>query len=199
MKKETLLLPNVTNDLKTVAKFQIKNIGDWRFSYIGSLTLISVVIGVLLQSVWIALLIFSAAAYHIVRYILEYRRYRIEIKAVMSAVDRAVDRADISISTERLSHVATETIYEPHSAGKSTQLTKNVTYFYFESGSRWRVPRVPEHYKWSRNFHTSRTGLENVSLQGDEFYIISLQGYHDIAYIYPCKYFDLDVNWGISH
>jgi hypothetical protein len=52
MKKETLLLPNVTNDLKTVAKFQIKNIGDWRFSYIGSLTLISVVIGVLLQSVW---------------------------------------------------------------------------------------------------------------------------------------------------
>lgn len=187
MKKETLLLSYITSDLKTVAKFQMSNVGEWRFSYIIPITLLSVIIGVLLKSIWVALLIFSVAAYHIVRYTIEYRDYSMKKKAVVSAVDRA----DVSVSVEHLSHINSETVYEPHRGRTRGHATKTATYYYFESGSRWRVPSVDKHYSWSKEYYISSKGLENISIKGDEFYLVSLQGYPDIAYIYPCKSFEL--------
>ena len=35
-------------------------------------------------------------------------------------------------------------------------------------------------------------GLENLSIQGDEFMYIFLQKYPDVVYVYPCKIFALD-------
>ena len=191
MKKETLLLSNITTDLKTVVNFQIVNIGNWRVSYIIPITLLSISMGVLLKSIWIAILIFSVAAYHIVRFIIEYRNYSVLKKAVINTIDRS----DICIATEKLSHIATETIYEPHIVGKKGLATKTAKYYYFESGNRWRVPTVDKHYKWSNNYCIGPQGLKNISIQGDEFYFISLQRHHDIAYIYPCKNFELEAAW----
>ncbi len=188
MKKEALLLPNITKDLKIIIKKQLVNTTGWRFSYIVPVTLLSVTLGVLLKNVWVALFIFSVAAYHTVRYIVEYRDYNTKKKAVMDAVDRA----DISVSIEKFSHTATETIYEPHSIATRGRATKTVKYYYFTSGIRWRVPGVENHYSWSKEYYISSKGLDNISIQGDEFYFISLQGYHDIAYIYPCKNFVLE-------
>ena len=188
MKKETLLISHITSDLKTVTNFQMDNIEEWRFSYIIPITLLSVLLGVILKNIWIALLIFSAAAYHIILFIIEHRNYSIKKKAVINAIARA----DICISTEKLSHIATEMIYEPHTVGTRGRSTKTVKYYYFESGSRWRVPTVDKHYKWSKDYYISSKGLENISIQGDKFYFVSLQGYHDIAYIYPCKNFELE-------
>ena len=188
MKKETLLLSNITNDLKAVVDSQIINIGNWRFSYIVPITLLSIIYGALLKNIWISLLIFSVAAYHIVRYIIGYRNCIIKKKTVKSAIDRT----DVCITIEKLSHIATETIYEPHNYGGRGNAAKTVRYYYFESGCRWRVPDVDKHYRWSKDYYISSKGLENTSIQGDEFYFISLQGYQDIAYIYPCKNFELD-------
>ena len=49
-----------------------------------------------------------------------------------------------------------------------------------------------EHYVWSKDYCLSSKGLDNISLQGDEFFYISLRGYYNVAYIYPCKLFELD-------
>ncbi len=115
MKKETLLLHHIMQDLKIVARFQMSNTADWRFSFIVPVTLLSVIFGWLFENIWIGLFIFSVAAYHIVRYVVECKEY-----------------------------------------------------------------------------YVSPKGLENISIEGDEFYYISLQGYPDVAYIYPCKNFILD-------
>ena len=80
MKKETLLLSNITNDLKAVVDSQIMNIVKLRFTYIVPITLLSIIYGALLKNIWISLLIFSVAAYHIVRYIIEYRNFIVKKK-----------------------------------------------------------------------------------------------------------------------
>ena len=69
---------------------------------------------------------------------------------------------------------------------------KSVTNFdeYFMMLNRF----VEKHYSWSKDFYLSSKGLENISMKGDEFYFVSLQSHHDIAYIYPCKNFELDEN-----
>jgi len=190
MKKETLSLHNITQDFKTVASLQLSNTTDWRLSFIIPITLISVIIGVILKNAWIALLIFSVAAYHIVRFVIEIKNNAIKKKHIMDVVERA----DISISIERFNHIAEETIYEPHTFGKRGESHKIVKYYYFASGISWRVPNVDKHYQWSKEYYISSKGLENISIQGDEFYYISLQEYSDISYIYPCKNFVLDEN-----
>jgi hypothetical protein len=118
----------------------------------------------------------------------EYRDY----KANMQRITDGIQRGDVSITTERFSHAATETIIEPHQTLTKTKITSIATFFYFEAGRRWRVPKVDKHYKWSKEYYVSTKGLENISLQGDEFFYVSLQGNFDIAYIYPCKNFALD-------
>ncbi len=187
MTKETLTLQNITDDLRRVAFFGLSNVQEWRFFSIISVTLLAVMLGIFLKSVWIGIAIFSVAAYHIVRYVMEYRKYRERKKAIANVLDRG----DISVSVEKLSHVAMETIYEPHGHGKHRHTTKEVTFFYFLSGGRWRIPNVDKHYVWSKDYYISSKGLENASVGGDEYFYISLQGYHDIAYVYPCKFFVL--------
>lgn len=188
MKKETLSLHHITQDLRIVTSYQLYNTADWRLSFIIPIAIFAVFFGVILKNIWIALLIFSVSAYHIIRFVIETKQYVIKKKAITDVVDRA----DISISIERLDHIATETDYEPHAAGIKGKSNKVLKYYYFASGGRWRVPNVEKHYKWSKEYYISSRGLENVSLQGDEFYVVALQGYSDVSYIYPCKFFELD-------
>jgi len=193
--KEMLTLQNITEDLRRIAFLNLSNVDEWRFSYIIPVTLLAVMIGVFLKNIWIGLLIFSVAAYHIVRYVMEYRIYKERKKAIAYVLDRG----DISISVEKLSHIATETIYEPHTYKGHSHVTKTVTFFHFMSGGRWRVPSVGKHYTWSKDYHISLKGLENISINGEEFFYISLQGYHDIAYIYPRKFFLLGSDLNDKH
>ena len=188
MHKEKLTLFNIKHDLHNVASFKISNASDWRFSYIVPITLLAIMIGVLTKSILIGLLIFSVAAYHIVLYIPSCKEYFRQKKAIKEALDRG----DISISVEKLSHIGTESIYEPHMGGRRVHEFKTVTFYYFVSGTRWRLPEVYKHYGWSKEYYLSNKGLENISVEGNEFYYISLQGEYDIAYIYPCKIFQLD-------
>ena len=190
MKKEKITLEAIKQDLMKMVNFQLSNKSDWRFSYIVPITLLAVMAGVLLKNVIVGLLIFSVAAYHIVRYVIEYREHKKSKLAIISFVERG----EISISNEVFSHIANETIYEPHRAGRRARATKVIFVYYFNSGSSWRVPNVDMHYSWSKEFYISSKGLENISISGDEFYFVSLQSHQEIAYIYPCKNFELDAN-----
>lgn len=187
MTKETLTLSNIVNDLRSIAFFNLSNVEEWRFSYIIPITLLAVIIGIILKSIWVGLLIFSAAAYHIVCYVMEYKSYKAKKKAIADILDRG----DISICIEKLSHIAEETIYEPRTHGRHSHVTKTITVFYFMSGGSWRLPNVRKYYEWSKDYFISSKGLENISISGDEFFRVSLRGYYDIAYIYPCKFFVL--------
>ena len=188
MQKDKLTLANVRQDLDKIANAKISNVGEWRSAYYIPITILAVMIGILLKNIWIGLLIFSVAAYHIVMNVIEHRKHGEQEKAITDILDRG----DISISVERLSHIAHETIYEPHTHGKHTHVTKEVIFFYFESGISWRVPSVDKHYQWSSKCYLSSTGLINMSVSGNEFFYVALKGNHDIAYIYPCKLFELD-------
>ena len=188
MKKETISLSNIQNDLMIIANTQISNDADVRLVFIVPLTLLSVLLGIFLKNIWISLAILALAVYQTVRFVFEYRDYKAKKKSICDVLERG----DISISTERFSHVAAQTIVEPHNVGTRIKNTKTAVFFYFESGVGWRVPSMDKHYKWSKEYYVSTKGLENISIQGDEFFYVSLQGHFDIAYIYPCKNFTLD-------
>ena len=190
MKKEKLMLEAIKQDLLKVVNFQLSNKTDWRFSYIVPITLLAVMVGLLVKNIFVGLLIFSVAAYHILRYVIEYREYKQNKNAVISLIQRG----EISIATEKFSHIAKETIFEPHRAGRRSKTIKTITVYYFEGGASWRVPIIEKHYSGSKDFYISSKGLENISIAGDEFFFVRLQNHADIAYIYPCKNFELDVN-----
>ena len=188
MKKDIITIEHVKNDLLKIVKFQLSNKLDWRFIYIIPLTAMAVLVGILLESALIGAGIFSFAVYHIIRLILEYKEIRARKKAVLSIGSRA----DISVSTEIFSHIATDGIYEPHWTGKRNTAKKLVTLYHFSAGSSWRAPAFVKYYEWSRDFYISPKGLQNISIPGDEFFFISLQKHLDISFIYPCKNFELD-------
>lgn len=188
MEKEVITLSGIKDDLGKVAFFNILNEGEWRLAYILPITALAIIVGAFLKSILLALLIFSVAAYHIVEFIIQTRNYQMRKKAIKELIDRG----DISIAVEHLSHIVIEQVYEPHRCGSRVYKMKDVTFFCFDSVLRWRVPDVNKHYEWSKEYYVSSKGLENISVQGNEFFYISLQGHHNIAYIYPCKCFVLD-------
>ena len=194
MKKDKLTLDAIKEDLLKMAESKILNKTEGRFLYIVPITLLAILLGILLENIFVGLLVFSPAVYHIVRYIIEYREYRQSKRAVLALIARG----EISISKDALSHIAEETIYEPNYRytlySRRTRALKTVTVFHFKGCASWRIPEVYGHYTWSREFHISSYGLENTSLIGDEFYFVSLQANHEIAYIYPCKFFELDAS-----
>ena len=188
MTKETITLEAIKQDLMITAVCQILNKEEWRFTYIIPITLISVLVWIYWQSLWISILVFSVAAYHIVCYAKE----RKEHNAKKRAIKALIERGEISISVEQLSHIADETIYEPHVSGRRARSLKTIKKYYFHSSASWREPDVMKHYRWSHDFCLSPKGLDNISISGDDFYFVSLQGSREVSYIYPCKFFTLD-------
>ena len=49
-------------------------------------------------------------------------------------------------------------------------------------------------YKWSQKYHTSVDGLENISLEGDEFYAVIDTETQTVVYAYPKKFFEYEKN-----
>ena len=188
MKKETLTMEAIKSDLIKIANYQVSNTANWRFSYIVPFTALAIFLGVFTKSVFIGMAVFCVAAYHIARFIIKYKAYKAKKAAILSIIERG----EISISTETFSHIATDVIYEPHNVGRRTKSTKTITLYHFNGGSSWRAPLFAKHYEWSKEYYISPKGLENISIKGDEFYLVSLQLHNDIAYIYPCKNFELD-------
>ncbi len=187
--KEPLTLDNIKHDLAIVVRDQ-SSVTEDRYSYsILPITLIAVVLTFVLQLIWPGIAVFAVAAFLIVRYILAAKSHRDHAKAIKACLDRG----DIAISVETLSHIAEETVNEPRHTRKGRMRPYRVIVnYYFESGASWRVPTVEKHYKWSKEYYFSPAGLDNISVPGNEFYLISLQGHHEIAYIYPRKFFELD-------
>lgn len=196
VKKETVTLQNIKEDLNKLIAFRSSIKAEVFLGGAFGFTLLSLLLGILTKLVWLGVLLFLPA---LVLFIL----YGVFIKkavAQKSALRKISSREDILISVERLSHISEEEIYEPYISHKRAHSFKTVKFFCFNS-LRWRLlsyrtfGRPTEnfiHYSWSKEYSFSPQGLENVSLQGDEFYYVSLKNHPDVAYIYPCKYFELE-------
>lgn len=183
MDKDIITIEAIREDLYRIVKWQSSIICEWRLSLIGGFSVIAILLGLIFRSLWVGIAVFSVVAYQIVRFILAYK----EILAKKKAVRNISKRADISISTRPLSHIAQTVIHEPQLGYRGHVNTyKEVTMYYFDGSFSWRSPGFGRYYNWSEN-HTVL-----VVSDGDVCYCVSLQGYHDVAYIYPCKHFDLD-------
>ena len=191
MTKEPLRLSNIKGDLMKMADFYRANRTDVRLGFAVPIIMIAVILGVVTKSVWVGLALSTLSYFDIARYIRDMRAYRNTKAQILGAIERG----DISVSVETLSHIAEETIYEPYtmSVGGEAHRSnwKTVRMFYFEGGGSWRVPRVEKHYAWSKDYYMSPSGLLNTSTQGEDFFFVCLQGNYDIAYIYPCDRFEL--------
>lgn len=197
MKKEALKLANIKSDLDRMANFYMYRYQDRHFEIVLSLTLVALILGIYTKRLWIGLAVFALAIYplvQLIRAVLAYYRTKAQIKA-------AIERADISISVETLDHIVEETIYEPHAAEIGGRMyrhsLKTVKRFYFAGGGSWCLPGFSyrgawdTHYAWSKDYYMSSAGLCNSSTEGEKFFFVCLQGYYDIAYIYPCDRFEL--------
>lgn len=203
MKKETLTLTNIKQDLRRIAYNGLYIAEDHRLMfYIAPSIAVALVLMLTTGRLWLGLLPLPFMAYHLLFYVTSVRAYLKQKKAIKSALDRSA----VSVSIEKLCHISEEAVYQPHvkhsrvSRKMHFYSIEDVTVFHFESGAHWSTPRMHEthrsiterkHYEWSRELSLSKSGLENISLPGDEFFYITLQGYPEIAYIYPCKFFEL--------
>ena len=198
MKKEKITLAAIKQDLlKNIRSMLLVRI-EARLLFIIPFTLISLLLYPITYNVYVCLAVFTLALYHIVRFMIEY----VELKKKKNAVIRVMLRGGLSVTTETLSHIAKDDVYEPnrrffHKVGdwrySGTRSSREITVFHFRGGSSWRVPsKLYEHYSWSNELYTTSQGLENISLMGDEFFFIKLKSDPSVAYIYPCKNFDLD-------
>ena len=197
MTKDVLTLENVKRDLLDLVNTQKYVKFEWRFSYIVPAVAVAVTFYTHFGTYVPAIFCIPFALYHLVKYILDTR----QILARKAAVRKAIDRGDVSVTLEKLSHIARESIFEPHIAGfgrfKRQKALKEAKFYHFDSGRCWRDPLFTldagkeYHYEWSRELKLSSGGLDVTSVKGNEFYFISLQASYDVAYIYPAKFFEL--------
>ncbi len=186
MQKEILKKENIREDLLKVIE-ERKNIHwEWRVCYIAPLISLALLICLVWGQPWLGLLAFLPAVYHIVRLFLALRESRTHKKELLTQFDRG----DITISEEVLSHIALETVYEPHAGSRRARSAKIVHIYYFRSGASWRNYPVEKHYAWSKLYDMSPKGLENTSVAGDAFYYVRLQSDGEIGYVYNKKLFE---------
>lgn len=187
MSKEKLTLDAIKKDLCRYAEWQLYKKGSPSLGLFVAFLALAVVLGIYLQNVWISMIVLLPAAFFLYKFITECKEHNDQKKTIMSMIDRG----EISISVERLSSIH-EDYQAKHSAFRDSVKFDAIKKYYFQSSIEWRDPLFDKNYEWSADNYISSTGLGNISLYDDEFYYVCLQDYRDIAYIYPCKIFELD-------
>ena len=186
MQKEILKKENIREDLLKVIEERKDIEWEWRLCYIVPLISLALLICLVWGQPWLGLLTFLPAVYHIVRLILALR----ESSARKEEILIQLERGDLTISEEVLSHIAEENVYEPHRGFRRAHSTKMVHTYYFLSGASWRKCAAETHYAWSKLYSLSPAGLENTSVAGNVFYYVRLQSDGDIGYIYNKNFFE---------
>ena len=186
--KEKLTLQAIRADFSRVATHHALNQTGNLLGYSIAFALPAGIACLIFKSLFPALLLSPGIVLFAVLFAKELKSDRKNKRAIRAAIERS----DISIVVEAFSHIVEERIVEPHPGYRHTHLTKVVPFCYFASGGSWRIPLGDRLYSWSKTHSLSPTGLRNISLQGDTFFYVSLQGYPDICYAYPCKFFELD-------
>ena len=189
MQKQTLTFENILTDLRLASSSNKERHMPATLGFSLLFALLAVLLLVCLPT--LPLLSIMLAVFSIL-FGVHYARERKQHRSDARALRAALDRAHLSVCIEEFSHAGEEVVVEPHSCGRHMHATRLARMIYFTSGIGWRVPLyVSRLYDWSNTHHLTFEGLQNISLAGDEFYYISLQGHPDISFAYPCKFFVL--------
>ena len=186
MQKDKLTLNNIKKDLLSAESVKIYDEADWRIASIFIMLMASAVFIFALKLIFIGIIPLIVAAYNLIRFLMAKKKFKTRKKEISDIVERC----DISISVEKLSHLHQ---YSERTPGLSSHHnTREVYELYFISGISWRIPMFTLLYEWSKDYHISPVGMKNISVPGNEYYFITLQGHSDIAYVYPLDFFELD-------
>ena len=117
--------------------------------------------------------------------LLYHARYLVARRALKQKVE-AVSACDLVFERKKLLQVDEEDLRVVKSV--SRRRSRAIVHFLYFPGNKWRIPG--QCYRWSNTFKMSQKGVENTSLVGDEFYVVYLQGYGEIAAAYNTKFFE---------
>lgn len=107
---------------------------------------------------------------------------------IYSKQKKRLDACDISVSETKLTSV-----YEDvRRVGGRYGRYEAIFHFCFAVGE-WCLTNTML-YKWSQEYHLSVDGLENISLEGDEFYAVIDNETQTVVYAYPKKFFEYEKN-----
>lgn len=185
MTKERLTPSAVRSDLKSVLDEKKHNAFLHRFAFITPLVVASAVLS-LLPAPFNYLLVLCAIPiiYNIVMLITTL----VSFDKLYKKLD-ALTLDDITVTEERFSHYATETIYEPSiSYFRHFWWHKTIELMYFSSGKDWRLPIKRPYYAWSSIYPTEN--IKNSTLDGDTFFLIVLNDDRTLKYAYNQSRFD---------
>lgn len=185
MQKEFLQKENICRDLGSVLRARTLLATGYYLQCIIPYTGLALFVGFLTRTIWIGLLVFSLTIYPIIRFV----QIVCKSKKQKKEIKRLTEQGKLNVSVEIFERMWVDTVYEPHTSYRRYSHLMEVRVVRFSSGLCWRVPDSGIFYRWSKTYHLSRSGLDNTSVQGDEFYFIALPSDNDISYIYPCKYF----------
>lgn len=194
MEKQRLTACDIAADMATVISHKRRIAFGWRMEFIVpsaftifivslSMTGFGLSIGHIIL-MWVFGLVIG---YNLIMLFIQLLRTRKASKAIY----RGLLRSDVSVTVEKFSHIAEDTIYEPYFAGRWFSFFKIIRVYYFSSGENWREPVCRSHYSWSLQCEVSSKGLENSSIAGEEFYVVTLNSDRSVKYIYNTKLFEL--------
>ena len=194
MKKETLTDDIIRQDILVHEVKKAKTNDKKTLVWIGPISAAALVAGYLVSwalGALIALLI-------IIPVVLYFKQEKEDEEIVESVTSGG----EFTICTDVPSHIGQETVYEPHyhhnNIGRNkTHYTKAVTVYFFDN-AKWRVPETDKLYAWSKEMYISPQGLDNTSLRGDEFYLVTRLGESEVAYAYNRKFFEYKGNHTVS-
>ena len=110
----------------------------------------------------------------------------IQKSVICSKQKKRIDACDISVSETKLTSV-----YEDvQRVGGRFGRYEAIFHFCFAAGE-WCLMNTTL-YEWSKEYHTSVDGLENISLEGDEFYAVIDNETQTVVYAYPKKFFEYE-------
>ena len=112
--------------------------------------------------------------------------YMIRASVIYSKQKKRIDACDISVLETSLTSV-----YEDvRRVGGRYGRYEAIFHFCFAAGE-WCLTNTML-YQWSQEYHLSVDGLENISLEGDEFYAVIDNETQTVVYAYPKKFFEYE-------
>ena len=184
MKKEAISVAFVKKDMHNFAYVVTRHRTKRWSSYVFLILISSIVAGFVFRIFLLSSVSLLVVSLLVIRSLNDQSEYTARAKEIYDAIERE----EFAVCVKKLSHIAEEKEYEmnfsPDDVGR---------YYCFCGGIRWKMHwQFEKYYDWSKEYCLSVTGLTNISLPNDEFYYVSLQRHHEVAFIYPCKFFELD-------
>ena len=183
MKKEKLTKEQIQSDLLLHEKRRFWDRSRWLVDCAIGFALIPIPFCVLFQTLWIALPFGLMIAVLVGVLLRELTVWHLRSKRIRAGA--------FTVGTGSYSGTADEWLFRP-SIGRGRFCFHDRVRFWQFSNGQWQVFFPANHYAWSKLYAMSHQGLENVTLEGDEYYTVCLLGDTDLGYVYPTKLFDYE-------